>query len=173
MIYRIGSIPYDSNYLEHFGILGMKWGVRRYQNPDGSLTSAGKARYGVDGNGSKEKIGYRFGDHIRNYSKKSEERRIQRGKELREKGRSKTSILLRPTTESVAYALGATAMTFMITKGMLKPVDALDTKTILANTALRFLEAAAFSRMVSDLVAVNAYDKSIAKQEDSAKRKRK
>ena len=32
-------------YLAHHGILGMKWGVRRYQNPDGSLTAAGKARY--------------------------------------------------------------------------------------------------------------------------------
>lgn len=30
--------------LEHHGILGMKWGVRRYQNKDGSLTAAGKAR---------------------------------------------------------------------------------------------------------------------------------
>ena len=28
----------------HHGILGMKWGVRRYQNKDGSLTSAGKKR---------------------------------------------------------------------------------------------------------------------------------
>ena len=37
---------YDHNELKHFGIKGMKWGVRRYQNPDGSLTPAGKARYG-------------------------------------------------------------------------------------------------------------------------------
>lgn len=34
--------------LVHHGILGMKWGVRRYQNKDGSLTSAGKKRYSGD-----------------------------------------------------------------------------------------------------------------------------
>lgn len=31
--------------LRHWGIRGMKWGVRRYQNKDGSLTPAGKKRY--------------------------------------------------------------------------------------------------------------------------------
>ena len=31
--------------LMHYGVLGMKWGVRRYQNKDGSLTNAGKKRY--------------------------------------------------------------------------------------------------------------------------------
>lgn len=33
------------NELYHHGILGQKWGVRRYQNSDGSLTPAGKKRY--------------------------------------------------------------------------------------------------------------------------------
>lgn len=37
----------EHNYLCHYGVLGMKWGLRRYQNKDGSLTSAGKAHYGV------------------------------------------------------------------------------------------------------------------------------
>lgn len=47
------SSYYDSNdvtgdYLEHWGIKGMHWGDRRYQNSDGSLTPAGRVRYGVE-----------------------------------------------------------------------------------------------------------------------------
>lgn len=33
-----------STTLTHYGIKGMRWGVRRYQNPDGSLTEHGKKR---------------------------------------------------------------------------------------------------------------------------------
>lgn len=36
---------YYPDYLQHAGIKGMKWGVRRYQNKNGTLTDAGKKRY--------------------------------------------------------------------------------------------------------------------------------
>ena len=35
----------NDSYLAHYGVLGMKWGVRRYQNADGSLTAKGKKKY--------------------------------------------------------------------------------------------------------------------------------
>lgn len=36
------------NKLKHHGVFGMKWGVRRYQNKDGTLTPTGKKRYDLD-----------------------------------------------------------------------------------------------------------------------------
>lgn len=42
--YYVAGVPYSSE-LYHHGIKGQRWGIRRFQNPDRSLTPAGKERY--------------------------------------------------------------------------------------------------------------------------------
>lgn len=52
----------DSGCLQHHGILGQKWGVRRFQNPDGTLTEEGKKRYlGSTGRYNSFRILYDYG----------------------------------------------------------------------------------------------------------------
>lgn len=74
-----------SNELYHHGIMGMKWGVRRYQNEDGSLTSAGKSRYGSEGSSLRQKIhnfrverarkyGTKMANRTHNYAESEKER---------------------------------------------------------------------------------------------------
>ena len=59
-----------SNELAHFGIKGQKWGVRRYENEDGTLTEAGKIRYGTSNGGSgNEKLAKKYAKSVKQLKK--------------------------------------------------------------------------------------------------------
>lgn len=47
---------YYNNELKHHGIIGQKWGIRRFQNSDGTLTAEGRRRYDSESDSIKKKL---------------------------------------------------------------------------------------------------------------------
>ena len=83
-----------NNELNHHGIKGQKWGKRRYQNKDGSLTPAGKQRYGSEENFESRydedvKAGIRatkkLTDGGKDLARASKERENERGRKKQQK----------------------------------------------------------------------------------------
>lgn len=90
----------EPNELYHWGIKGQKWGVRRYQNKDGTLTPAGKKRYDDSGDISepkKSKHRLNLEDKFKKAGLSDEEAAKQADKRIR--------------TEKILVAVGATTMT--------------------------------------------------------------
>ena len=77
---------YETNYLEHHGIKGQRWGTRRFQNEDGTLTAEGRDRYGVgesDSANSQKKS--------RAETREERKARYKRGKEFERERRAEES----------------------------------------------------------------------------------
>lgn len=80
--------------LYHHGIKGQKWGVRKYQNPDGSLTSEGRRRYG-------------FGERVANTGRKIRDFMTVKG----EDGKRHLSSKGKKVVTGAAIGVGAAAAT--------------------------------------------------------------
>lgn len=102
-----------NNELYHWGIKDMKWGIRRYQNKDGTLTDAGKKRYARD---AREKEYNKYDESTGQYYKQSKKQGrqdlsvdanryvtedMQRTKSLADSGKNLSNELKRVTDKSI------------------------------------------------------------------------
>lgn len=109
----------SQNELYHHGIKGMKWGIRRFQNEDGSLTSAGKKRYDDGSTGSDKRVSSNSDSKtprkglIQKRKDTLTERYISKGYKPEA---AKTMAEQRMRTEAVLAVVGAVAVTAVAIK---------------------------------------------------------
>ena len=94
----MSSDMYVDEFLAHHGVKGQKWGIRRYQNSDGSLTEEGKVRYGVDKHGKMSEEGAKL------YRKDTGKDFVD--KSNRDKKRVKVAAAIAAASVAGAYAVG-------------------------------------------------------------------
>lgn len=127
-----------SDSLAHQGIPGMKWGVRRYQNPDGTWTEEGKRRYGkkIEKIERKEEKKKRREDNKNRHLMTDDEldskiKRMKKEKELNDltkkevnEGREYAKDLLKETGKRVVPAVATVAVLYAGKKVVEHKLDA-------------------------------------------------
>ncbi len=108
--------PYSAE-LYHHGVKGQKWGVRRFQNADGSLTAAGKkraardAKQGIERNKEGEwRRTKTKGGHLDRSINASKKTRLANGKRLVEEGETVGSRLMKRVGTQALHTISGRAM---------------------------------------------------------------
>lgn len=113
MDYLVLGIPFTDE-LYHHGIKGQKWGIRKYQNPDGSLTPEGKAKYGTIDNFNRNYKRDAVREGLQRKVQANVNRSAKRGTGLINQGRTKGKTIGRGVVRQAAMQVGALAAASMI-----------------------------------------------------------
>lgn len=129
------------NSLAHYGVRGQRWGIRRYQNEDGTLTEEGMRRYGITGNDGRLQPSVELRSDYQNFRKKNsnfiEDLRKEKSQnkpisqhrqklieDYKQKGltqeQAEVEALKRERTEKIVKIAGAVALTAALAYGAYK-----------------------------------------------------